>query len=61
MWVLKLNETAQGYFDDVTEAKVHAEKMFGMLEFNTMVGDKYSALIPNRGNTTVTIEFEEDC
>ncbi len=61
MWVLKLNETAQGYFDDVIDAKIHAEKMFGKLEFSEVIGDKYSAVIPNRGNTTVTIEFEEDC
>jgi hypothetical protein len=61
MWVLKLNETAQGYFDDITDAKIHAEKMFGNLEFNVYTGTQYTALIPNRGNTTVTIEYEEDC
>ena len=61
MWVLKLNETAQGYFDDITDAKTHAAKMFGILQFDISSGTRYSAVIPNRGNTTVTIEYEEDC
>jgi hypothetical protein len=60
MWSLKLNEVPQGYFDNVDEAKIHAVKMFGNVVFSQPSTTLLTATVPNRGNVTVTIEFEED-
>jgi hypothetical protein len=60
MWALKLNEVPQGYFEDIKEAEKHAVKMFGQLSFEKTTELFRTATVPNRGNVTVTIEFEED-
>jgi hypothetical protein len=60
MWSLKLNEVPQGYFNNVDEAKLHANKMFGNVMFESVSPSYLTATVPNRGNVTVTIEFEDD-
>jgi hypothetical protein len=60
MWSLKLNEMSQGYFNTAEEAKIHAVKMFGNVNFSHPSDTLLTAIVPSRGNVTVTIEFEED-